>query len=83
MEHSENNIILRSELSPHQTNIYSMKGYYIIYFEHRNYVRSVAKLCLENASRMVVFFAKIEYACDVISMFKKIYEIAFQGIIVL
>ena len=29
-------------------NTYSMKGYCIIYFEHRNDVTSIVKLCLEN-----------------------------------
>ena len=47
-----------------------MKSYSIIYFEHRNDVTSIIKLCLENTSRRRVFSVKLDYACDVISMFK-------------
>ena len=54
-----------------------MKGYCIIYFEHKNDVTSIVKLCLENDS------VKLDYACDVISMFKINYMIAFHGISVL
>ena len=32
-------------------NTYSMESYCIIYFEHRNDVTSIVKLCLENTSR--------------------------------
>ena len=67
-------------------NAYSMKGYCIIYFEHRNDVTSIVKLCLENTSRRRVFSVicvKLDYACDVISMFKINYTIAFHEINVL
>ena len=64
-------------------NTYSMKSYCIIYFEHRNDVTSTVKLCLENTSRRRVFSVKLDYACDVISMFKINYTIAFHGISVL
>ena len=57
-----------------------MKSYCIIYFEHRNDVTSIVKLCLENTSQISV---KLDYACDVISMFKINYTIAFHGISVL
>ena len=60
-----------------------MKSYCIIYFEHRNDVTSIVKLCLENTSRRRVFSVKLEYACDVISTFKINYTIAFHGISVL
>ena len=74
-----------------------MKGYCIIYFEHKNDVTSIAKLCLENTSRRrhkndvtsIVKLClendsvKLDYACDVISMFKINYMIAFHGISVL
>ena len=59
-----------------------MKDYCIIYFEHRNDVKSIVKL-LENTSRRRVFSVKLDYACDVISMFKINYTIAFHGIRVL
>ena len=59
-------------------NTYAMKGYCIIYFEHRNDVTSIVKLCLENTSRRRVFSVKLDYACDVISMFKINYTIAFS-----
>ena len=62
---------------------YSMKGYFIIYFEHRNDVTSIVKLCLENTSRRRVFSVMFDYACDLISMFKINYTIAFHGINVL
>ena len=64
-------------------NTYSMKSYCIIYFEHRNDVTSIVKLCLENTSQRRVFSVKLDYACDVISMFKINYTIAFHGISVL
>ena len=60
-----------------------MKSYRIIYFEHRNDVTSIVKLCLENTSQRQVFSVKPDYACDVISMFKINYTIAFYGISVL
>ena len=60
-----------------------MKSYCIIYFEHRNDVTSIVKLCLENTSQRRVFSVKLDYACDVISMFKINYAIAFHGISVL
>ena len=46
-------------------NTYSMKGYCIIYFEHRNDVTSIVKLCLENTSRRRVFSVELDYACAV------------------
>ena len=60
-----------------------MKGYCIIYFEDRNDVTSIVKLCLEDTSRKRVFSMKLDHACDVISMFKMNYTIAFHGISVL
>ena len=57
-----------------------MEGYCIIYFEHRNDVTSIVKLCLENTSRRRVFSVKLYYACDVISMFKINYTIALHRI---
>ena len=54
-------------------NTYSMKGYCLIYFEHRNDVTSIVKFC----------FVKLDYACDVMSMFKINYTITFHGISVL
>ena len=70
-------------MTPINTGTYSIKDYCIIYFEHRNDVTSIVKLCLENASRRRVFSVKLDYACDVISMFKINYTIAFHGISVL
>ena len=64
-------------------NTYFMKGYCIIYFEHRNEVTNIVKLCLEITSRRRVFSVKLDYACDAISMFKINYTIAFHGISVL
>ena len=64
-------------------NTYSMKSYCIIYFEHGNDVTSIVILCLENTSQTRVFSVKLDYACDVISMFKINYTIAFNGISVL
>ena len=55
----------------------------VCFFEHRNDVTSMVKLCLENTSRRRVFSVKLDYACDVISMFKINYAIAFHGISVL
>ena len=66
-----------------EINTYSMKSCRIIYFEYRNDVTSIVKLCLENTSRRRVFSMKLDYACDVISMFKINYTIAFHGISVL
>ena len=66
-----------------QLNTYSMKSYCIIYFEHRNNITSIVKLCLDNTSRRRVFSVKLEYACDVISMFKINYTITFHGVSVL
>ena len=63
-------------------NTYSMKGSCIIYFEHRNDVISIVKLCLENTSRRQVS-VKLDYACDVISMFNINHTIAFHGMSVL
>ena len=60
-------------------NTKSMKSYCIIYFEHRNDVTYIIKLCLENKSRRRVFSVKLDYACDVISMFKINYTTAFHG----
>ena len=60
-----------------------MKGYCIIYFEHRNDVTSIVKLSLENTSQRQVFSVKLDNACDVISMFKINYTIDFHGISVL
>ena len=60
-----------------------MKGYCIIYFEHGNDVTSIVKLCLENTNRGRVFSVKLDCACDVISMFKINYTMAFHGISVL
>ena len=68
------------ELCPFMLNTYSMKSYCIIYFEHRNDVKSIDNLCLEDTSRRRVFSVKLDYACDVISMFKINYTIAFHGI---
>ena len=56
----------------------SMKGYCITYFEHRNDITSIVKLCLENTSRSRIFSVKFDYACDVISMFKINCTIAFM-----
>ena len=39
--------------------------------------------CSENTSRRRVFSVKLDYACDVISMFKINYTIDFHGISVL
>ena len=50
-------------------NTYSMKSYCIIYFEHRNDVTRMVKLCLENTSRRRSS-VKLDYASDVNSMFK-------------
>ena len=51
-----------------------MKGYCIIYFEHRNDVTSM----YSQASQRILAFG--DYAYDVISMFKINYMIAFHGI---
>ena len=64
-------------------NTYLMKGYCIIHFEHRNGVISIIKLCLENMSRRRVFSVKLDCACNVISVFKINYAIAFHRITVL
>ena len=42
-------------------NTYSIKSYCIIYFEHRNDVTSIVKLCLENANRRRVFSVDLPY----------------------
>ena len=55
----------------------------MISFEHRNGVTSIVKFCLENTSRRRVFSVKLDYVCDVISMFKINYTLAFHGISVL
>ena len=55
----------------------------MIYFKHRNDVPSIVKLCLEKMSQRRVFSVKLDYACDVISMFRINYRIAFHGISVL
>ena len=60
-----------------------MKGYCIIYFEHKNDVTSIVKICLENTGQRRVVSVKLDYACDVISVFKINYIIAFHGISVL
>ena len=61
-------------------NTYSIKSCCITYFEHRNDVTSIVKFSLENTSRRRVFSVKLDYACDVISMFKINYTIVFHGI---
>ena len=60
-----------------------MKRYCIIYFELRNDVTSIVKLCLENTRQRRVFSVKRDCACDVISILKINYTIAFHGISVL
>ena len=57
-----------------------MESYYIIYFEHRNDVTSIVKLHREYSSSARILQTKLDYTCDVISMFKKNYTIAFHGI---
>ena len=57
-----------------------MKGYCIIYFEHRNDVTSIVKLHREYSPSARILYTKLDYACDVISMFKMNYTIAFHGI---
>ena len=57
-----------------------MKGYCIIYFEHRNDVTSIVKLHREYSPSAHILQTKLDNACDVISMFKINYTIAFHGI---
>ena len=54
-----------------------MKSYCIIYFEHRKDVTSIVKFGEYEPN------VKLDYACDVISMLKMNYAIAFHGISVL
>ena len=57
-----------------------MKSYCIIYFEHRNDVTGIVKLHRDYSSLARILQTKLDYACDVISMFKINYTIAFHGI---
>ena len=57
-----------------------MKSYCIIYFERRNDVTSVVKLHREYSPSASILYTKLDYACDVICMFKVNYTIAFHGI---
>ena len=57
-----------------------MESCYIIYFEHRNDVTSIVKLHREYSPSARILQTKLDYACDVISMFKINYTIAFHGI---
>ena len=54
-----------------------MKCYCIIHFEQRNYVTSTVKLHLPSAR---ILYTNLDYASDVISMFKMNYTTAFHGI---
>ena len=57
-----------------------MKGYCIIHFEHRNDVISIIKLHREYSPSARILETKLDYACDVISMFKINYTIVFHRI---
>ena len=57
-----------------------MKGYCIIYFEYRNDVTSIVKLHREYLPSARILQTKLDYACDIISMFNINYTIAFHGI---
>ena len=57
-----------------------MKGHSIVYCEHRNYVTSTVILPRELSHSAPSLHTKVDYACDVITMFEMNYTISFHGI---
>ena len=57
-----------------------MKSYCIIYFEHRNDVGSKIKLNKEYFPLARILYTNLDYASDVVSMFKINYTIALHEI---
>ena len=59
-----------------------MKGYFIIYFEHRNDVTSIVKVHRKYLPSSRILCIKLDFACDIISLLKISYTVVFHGITV-